>query len=289
MRVSSQNSTATLPGLVIAGATLLVAIAAPVFATPPVSWTPQRLQVSVAAGTTAHVQATATLGEDVPSLTAEVVPALGPFVSVEPGVVPSLPAGSQQTFQIDIQIPAATRPRKLGGTLHLREGSSTLAQPLPIEITVTEAPPTVTAKGIELEIPPGWVVDQQSLDLGGPISLNDFDGDYAQGGLRPADGAEIDVTTIPLPNLTIPQLIQKDLAGASVGPIEATQVDGQPGFEVTYSFDLMPSLTEKDLAVYVPHGQVVYKFFLAYWQGNAQEAQLVTTFENLLSSARFTE
>lgn len=256
---------------------------------PIISWEPSQVVVSVPAGAEHDVQVTATISEDIDAVIAELVPGLVQFVSVEPSSLPSLQAGLQQIFTITFRPPEDTTPTTIDGTLHIRKNFRTIARPLPITLNITEPEKVLSAKGLELTIPSTWSLDQTSLDLGGPISINNFGGVYRQGGIRPLGGAEIDVTNIQLPTLTIQETIDRDLQGTTIESTTTVQVGGEDGTKVVYSFDLLPSFVEKNLAVYVPHNQLLYKFFLSYNLGDAQEAEFLETFEQFLAGVQFTE
>lgn len=259
----------------------------PVQAQSAISWSPELVKVTVVAGSHDEMLVTADFGQSIQETSVEVSSDLSSFIATDPGSLPPLPSGAKQEIRLLITIPGDAVPRVVKGNLILREGSEALAPALPVVLVITQPSRKIIAKGLEVIPPRGWMLDQQALDLGGPISLNNFNGAYDRGGLRPPNGAEIDIATVPLPNLTMPQLIERDLAGAIIVSLAETEVNGRQGFKVSYIVDLLPSIREKNVAVYVPHKQMVYKFFLAYQEGRASEAQLLSTFDSFLATVRF--
>ena len=255
----------------------------------PVSWEPRRVEVAVPAGRADEIVVIATTHQDMPAVNVEIVPELNSFVSVEPDALPPVLEGSEQIFVLTFQVPADAPPGTLEGTLQILEGSRAIAQPLPIILTITEPSEVLAAKGLELALPATWHLDEPSLDIGGPISLNNFGGAYRQGGLRPLGGAEIDITVVQLPALTLEEAINRDLQGTTIESTAGVQVGGESGIEVIYSFELISSLEEKNSAVYVPHNQLLYKFFLSYQLGDPREVEFLNTFDQLLASVQFTE
>ncbi len=230
-----------------------------------------------------------TTHQDMPAVNVDIVPELNSFVSVEPDGLPLVLEGSEQIFVLTFQVPADAPPGTFEGTLRIREGSRTTAQPLPIIPTITGTSEVLAAKGLELTLPATWHLDEPSLDIGGPISLNNFGGAYRQGGLRPLGGAEIDITVVQLPALTLEEAITRDLQGTTFESTADVQVGGESGIEVIYSFELISSLEERNAVVFVPHNQLLYKFFLSYQLGDPREVEFLNTFYELLESVQFTE
>lgn len=127
----------------IAGLAVLVAVvflfsrrAEPGTTQPPIAWTPDHLVVALAPGETKGVQATATVRSTVPATVAEVVPALAPYVSVSPGAMGAVNAGSQVQFTVTFSVASGTPFQTVEGTLHLRADDNTVARPLPITINI---------------------------------------------------------------------------------------------------------------------------------------------------------
>ncbi len=255
----------------------------------PVSWDPSGVEVAVPAGRAEEIVVFSTTHQDMPAVNVDIVPELSSFVSVEPDGLPPVLGGLEQIFVLTFQVPADAPPGTFEGTLRIREGSRTTAQPLPIIPTITGTSEVLAAKGLELAFPTTWHLDEPSLDIGGPISLNNFGGAYRQGGLRPSGGAEIDITVVQLPALTLEEAITRDLQGTTFESTADVQVGGESGIEVIYSFELIPSLEERNTVVYVPHNQLLYKFFLSYQLGDPREVEFLNTFYELLESVQFTE
>jgi len=151
----------------------------------------------------------------------------------------------------------------------------------------TRATETITAMGITLDFPAELHLDQALLDQGGPISIDNFGGAYAQGGLAPQGGFVVNIAATQLPPDSITEVINRDLQGVAIEFVRDAAVGGEAGKEVAYTYALGPANASRDLVVYVPHGTLLYKFFLSYRVNDPGEATFVATFESILSSVRF--
>lgn len=258
---------------------------------PDIEWQPSRIAVSLRTGGSSQVTATATATSSLSALTVDVTPSLSGLVTVTPAQVASLSPGQQVTFTIVFAVPSGTQERSFGGTVSLRSGPRTLAQPLPLKVDVEPGggSQTITAKGITLTYPSDLHLDQGALDLGGPIALDNFGGVYAQGGFAPAGGLEINITTVALPTGGVSAAINRELAGVVIESTTPRTVGGENGTQVVYSYDLTPTLFIHDTAVYVAHSGVLYKFFLSFRQGEPRESDFVATFGSILDSVQFVQ
>jgi hypothetical protein len=141
--------------------------------------------------------------------------------------------------------------------------------------------------GVQVNIPPGFQVDMGTLSLQGPISLNNFASHYSEGGIVPAGGAVIDVTSISLPSGSLSDFIANELAGATVASITTITVAGSSATQVVYSDSYSNLLTLNEIAVYVPHGKLLYKIYLSYRAGDPSQSVFLTSFQQILASFQF--
>ncbi len=67
-----------------------------------------------------------------------VVPEIGSFITVEPGVFDVIEVGEVYEFTISFSVPVDAAPSCFDGTIHFRDGNRTLAKPLPVSIEVRD-------------------------------------------------------------------------------------------------------------------------------------------------------
>lgn len=144
----------------------------------------------------------------------------------------------------------------------------------------------VTALGLNITVPAGWTFDPGSTDPGAPLSFNNFASGYLQGGVRPSGGADVNITTIPLPTISTAKLIAQELMGATLVSQTPVTVGGETGIKVVYTADY-GAFEDRTLAAYVPHGSVMYKFFLNHGSRDSNAASYDATFDALLAGASF--
>jgi len=147
----------------------------------------------------------------------------------------------------------------------------------------TASPPAawVESRGIRVHVPQGWSYNDRLVKASGPISMNNFAGVYASGGLLPPDGAEIEITSVPAP-LNLTEYIQKELKGTKFEPLRETATGIQSSYVETFS----GGGSLKTIVSYVAHGSSLYKFYLTYWTGNRGEPALAATFEKVMREAQ---
>ncbi|MEQ1758239.1 MAG: hypothetical protein ABL986_07975 [Vicinamibacterales bacterium] len=135
--------------------------------------------------------------------------------------------------------------------------------------------------------PATFSVNPRSALVGGPLSLNNFLGNYQQGGVIPVHGAEIDVTAIPLPPPPLNDYIAQEVLDSLSVSTRSMVVSGVSCTEVTYTDMFSATLSYKNIAVYCPAGTRLYKFYLSFVVGNPDEAQFRASFQQLLNSVSF--
>lgn len=144
---------------------------------------------------------------------------------------------------------------------------------------------SVESRGVRLQVPAGWSCNQALLDASGPIALTNFGGAYVRGGILPPGGAEIEITSVPAPaNLT--DFIRQELRGTALDPPRPYSDSGKTGIQAAYTFEVAAGVVEKNLAVYIAHGPVLYKFYLSYWNGDRNESALLATLGRVVREAQ---
>lgn len=153
-----------------------------------------------------------------------------------------------------------------------------------------EAGQTLQRNGLTLRCPPDWQPNP-AVPEGGPISLNTFNSQYLRGGIIPSGGADIDISYLPSPNLSLQQIMAMDLEDAEDQFMDPNRyrVAGDNGTRISYTDTYTPGLAYRSVVVYVPRGAGLYKFFLTYHKGDSHEAQFIADFENILKSVRFAQ
>ncbi len=133
-------------------------------ANPTIAWTPPSLSLMVGAGQSTAVEVTFTPSQNAKNVSLWVVPELAPYVSVSPSSFASVEKGVNYTVTVTA---SATSTAPLGlheGTLHLKQGKKTLAEPLPIGVEVVWPMFLSEELGFALQYPPGWVVSEDEDD-----------------------------------------------------------------------------------------------------------------------------
>jgi hypothetical protein len=263
-------------------ATLLLTVSA-VTAGTPATWTPASLAGTVATGQSKQVTVSLTSADDLSNVSLRVVPELERFVSVSPATITSLPKGTVLRVTVTMSAPGDAQPGSYSGVLQLRHGN-TIPKPLPITVSVCRC---VSAKGASISYPAGWQLHGETLALNGPIALNNFANAYLQGGLVPSGGAEVDITTVPIPTIALGDFISAELVDATIEFTSTLSVGGEVGTRVAYSDQFTPSLTYKNVALYVPHRALLYKIYLSYRAGDAGEKSFLDAFTEVLNSVKF--
>jgi hypothetical protein len=181
-----------------------------------------------------------------------------------------------------------------GGCLTTGDLRSTYATVTPLMGDVINALWPVSTAGITFTSPAGWHMDPGALALGGIISLDNFGSDYGQGGLLPANGAEIAVSSVPLPMTVLNEVIRLDRATTGIDSQTAVTVAGTSGVKVTYHWsggqgtNPPNEMAEQMIMVYVPHAYRLYKILLHYNDGDPSESQFVAALNAFLESISFT-
>lgn len=132
-------------------------------ANPTVRWTPSSLYASLAAGESTTSTATFIPSANATNVTVRVVPSLAPYVSVSPTSFASLAKGATYSVTVTMTAPVDMVVEAYDGTIHLRQGNRTLAQPLPVVMEVVW--PTFEGGeelGLSIQYPPGWYVESRA-------------------------------------------------------------------------------------------------------------------------------
>jgi hypothetical protein len=256
-------------------------------AEPIVKWTPQTLSETVGQGQTRTEVVSLVSSKNLENVTALIVPELQSYLTVSPDTF-SVSAGTPLTVTLKFSASSSDPLNTFNGTIHLRNNgsNSTIDQPLPITLTICRC---VVTKGFSLNFPSSseWQLDSHAIELCGPIALNNFGNVYIQGGIIPSGGAAIDITAIPLPSITLPEFITKELIDSTIESQTAISVAGSPATRVVFSDTYTPSLTYKTIVVYIPNQAQLYKFYISYRSGDSLEDEFITAFQQVLDSVKF--
>lgn len=139
-------------------------------------------------------------------------------------------------------------------------------------------------QGARVPIPKGWSVNQRLADRGGPISMTNFGGAYARGGILPSLGAEIEIASFPNPE-NLADSIRKELRGVRHLSMQEASVGLDSGIRVSYRDSMGPQMEATTVVYYVPRGARLYKFFLTYRTNHPEGAALETSFEEEVRGA----
>ncbi len=143
--------------------------------------------------------------------------------------------------------------------------------------------------GLSLRYPEDWQLNPRLNLQEDPINFNNFNSSYLRGGIIPMGGADIDIAYFPSVNGPVPELISNELADTNEKRMDehTYQIGGKKGTRVFYTDVYARGFTYKNVAVYVPREDGLYKFFLTYHEGDQHEKAFNDDFEHILKSVRF--
>jgi hypothetical protein len=144
---------------------------------------------------------------------------------------------------------------------------------------------TVESRGVRARVPAGWSFNQNLIAANGPVAFTNFGGTYVRGGILPPGGAEIEITSVALPP-DLAAFVRKELTGTALEPLRSFSDSGKVGMQAAYSFDIAGGAIEKNVAIYIPRGRTLYKFYLSYWNGDRNETNLIATFGGVVREAQ---
>jgi hypothetical protein len=159
-----------------------------------------------------------------------------------------------------------------------------ISRPTRSEPQQNQAGAVVESRGVHVPVPVGWTCNTALLAQAGPINLTNFGGAYLRGGILPPGGAEIDITNAPAV-ASVQDLIRNELRGVTLDPLRPFSDNGKTGIQAAYTFDVQ-GVVERNVAVYIPQGSALYKFYLSYWTGDRNEAALLGTLSQVVREAQ---
>lgn len=251
------------------------------------AWEPTTVALTLSPGETQQVVVTLRAQHNLPVSTTALSAGLAPLLQVEPDELPVLKEGDRFTLSLTAAIPEEHETTTLTGELSLSRGMGrgvAIPPGLPIELTVRPREP-VHALGLEVTPPIGWQVELSPRPEG-PIGFNDFDGAYANGGIRPPGGADVAIARFPLPAVSLEDYIDRELRGTVILSREDVVLAGASGKRVSYTADygVFEDFTH---VVYLPRGDRIYKFFLTHYSDDADAASYGALFTEMLESVQF--
>jgi hypothetical protein len=271
----------TSVSIVILVTTFFAAAAASPQSGYSIAWSQASISPVLPAGGSSSSAVSVTSKTGLKSIALEPTPSISPFLTITPAALDFIPAFQAQNISINFSIPSGTAPGTYDGTVHLRVGSQTLPQTLKITITVSQTP-------IIVAIPAGFQPNSQVIAQAGPVLLDNFGAQYQHGGLIPPGGAEITLTSNPLPHTGLPSVIASELQGATLISSSPVLVSATSCTEVTYSDSFGPNNNYSNITVYCPHNATLYKIFLSYTAGDPGAQQFLDAFQQVLTSVQFT-
>ena len=114
----------------------------PAIAKPRIDWSAASISQVLIRGTATLQQITFTTSEKLSTVTVDVTPGLARFVSVSPSSFDGVPSGEHRLITVTFNIPENTSSQIIEGTIHIRDGRNTIAQPL--GVTLQTAVPSLT-------------------------------------------------------------------------------------------------------------------------------------------------
>jgi hypothetical protein len=143
-----------------------------------------------------------------------------------------------------------------------------------------------TSKSVQISFsyPPGW-----SLGPNSPISFDNFEHEYLNGGIIPMGGAEIDITNTKYYG-ALTDLIKTETGGAAY-TTKTVSVDGISCTEAFFAESYAPGYPSSNVSVYCPDSAngLLYKIYLSYRASDPKGSQYLSTFNQVLDSIKFTQ
>jgi hypothetical protein len=273
---------ALIVGVIATVAILFIPSLAP--AEPKITWIPSQISETVSPKQSKSVTVSFTSSENISNIAVRVVPEIQPFLHVEPSAFSSFKPGGAVTVTLIIA-PSADAPLgTFDGTIQLKstgKSSKTFAKPLPITLNIWQS---VAEKGLVLAYPPLWQRNPIFTEPNHPISLDTFNSKYGQGGVIPKGAAVITILKL---SSSINEIISKDSVETTIRSTDTTLVDGTEATKIIYAIPFEPLFTYSNVIVYVPKGTTVYKFSLLYREGDPNEEEFLSNFQQILDTVQF--
>jgi hypothetical protein len=146
------------------------------------------------------------------------------------------------------------------------------------------APSRIESKGVSVQVPRGWKCNDRLAAAAGPIACTNFTEPYANGGMLPPGGAEIEITSVPRPPALEPYA-RAELKGVRDLKLQESPAGGRAAIRSTYADQPAPGVSTQNVVYYVAQGNRLYKFYLTYHAGDARERELIRTLETVVSEA----
>lgn len=255
---------------------------------PEIIWSQQQVGLTLSSGETLSKDVTFTSSLNLHNIIISTSPEIARFVTIQPSSFANIMAGQPQSLHLSFFAPPETSLGTFEGEIYIQSGNQRISQTLKVPINVWQS---ATGNGLMLNYPPEWQLNPHPLALGGPIALNTFENNYRQGGIIPVEGAEINIAKIPLPSLPLTDIITEELSEeeAIIQSSDTILVAGSVGTRVFYRSPITSTLEYSNIAVYLPHGSLLYKFFLSYNAGDPFEPQFNSRFQEILNSVQFSQ
>jgi hypothetical protein len=126
--------------VLIGAAVIAVGVAFPFAAQPKITWSSPDVYAGISSTTTVTKTLTFTSDQTLQGITVEAVPAIAPFVQIQPNTFTQVPAGQPQTVKLTFSAPSGAQFDAYDGTIHVRAGSRTLPQTLKASVTFAVVP-----------------------------------------------------------------------------------------------------------------------------------------------------
>ncbi len=84
------------------------------------------------------------------------------------------------------------------------------------------------------------------------------------------------------------ELISKELEDSRIRSRDDNfKIAGFTGKKVAFTDSFAPGLSYDNVAIYVSHGEYLYKFFLTYYKDDTKGARFMNSFQEVLDSVEF--
>lgn len=139
-----------------------------------------------------------------------------------------------------------------------------------------------------INTPDGFTLNDTVFESKGPLSFNNFNSEYVQGGIIPANGAEIDLNRILSPPPPLDNYISEiEVQDSIISSITTENINNVTCTKVTYTDNYTPYLSYKNVNFYCPTNLYLYKFYLTYLAGDQQSNNYENKLHEIINKINF--
>lgn len=264
-------------------------------AQPKIAWSQKSFDITLSPGETLSKEVMFTSTLPLTNVSIESVPAIAPFLSIEPRTLNSALPNQTQSVSLKFSIPLTTALGTYDGTVQIRSGSQVLPQTLKVIIHVLYRTFSDETLGFTFQYPqslfaitsadsPGAVFIQNSnkeiLLGGGAIPVDKSPDDYT------TDGYVITLSSTIYPKaFSVDQWLKDFHPYSELDTVSMTTVAGLPAFKVTLKGEI---LAGSPVVLFTNNGKLYGISYSSTFEPNSNEEQNgLAAFETVLATFHF--